>query len=109
MGAARLECKDERFRVPFPAASVVEEWPFDDHRIGVVGQDVCAAGGGRAAVCGGCGVENFGALPLAAWKEARRTGDCTGAWPRRFERFELHAGNCRKGLGGGISCGAAEP
>ena len=40
MGAARLECKDERFRVRFQAASAVEEWAFDDDCIGVVGQDV---------------------------------------------------------------------
>src|SRR5216117_115388 len=109
MGAARLECKDERFRVRFQAASAVEEWAFDDDCIGVVGQDVCATGAGRAAVCGGCGIENFGTLPLAEGEAPGRAGDCAGAWTRRFERFELHAGNCRKGLGGGISCGAAEP
>src|SRR5882724_7406834 len=109
MGAARLECKDERFRVRFPAASAVEEWASDDDCISVVGEDVCAAGGGRAAVCSGCGIENFGALPLAARKEARRACDCIGAWTRGFERFELHAGDCGKGLGGWISCGTAEP
>src|SRR5437870_443188 len=109
MGAARLECKDERFRVRFPAASAVEERAFDDDCIGVVGQDVCAAGGGRAAVCGGCGIENFGTLPLARGAAAGRASACAGAWTRRFERFELHAGNCGEGLGCGISCGTAEP
>src|SRR5260221_583934 len=108
MGSARLECKDERFRIRFPAASAVEEWAFDDDCVGVVGEDVCTAGGGREAVCGGCGIEDFGALPLARGEAARGAGDCAGAWARGFERFELHAGNCRKSLGGGVSCGTAQ-
>src|SRR5437879_12781685 len=106
MGAARLECKDERFRVSFPAASVVEEWPFDDDSGGVVGQDVCAAGGGRAAVRSGCGIGDFGALLLAGGAAAGRTGDCTGGWPRRFEPFDRSSVNCRKVVCGGSAAGS---